>query len=308
MQGDDLFNRSTFLTISVWWVTWKAHDIVEKLLGKAIKGIFSGAPTQEPLLPDNERQNLAFELFLSSKAPSTEVICPTNWGHKPPDVPLPDGRRTYGHEYAILQSIAHFYDQAPITWDSRSESWLAHAASSQIMLASGSSNLASAEVIGTPDAPRFSQRFGDSQINLAYAIKSGDGKLKRLQYGEEIERTRLAICNSDKTTILQAEGTAGYQTDDYLLVTRVPGATPNTVLTVLAGLHGPGTRSAEMLFQSIPTKELKELAAKIDHKSGTVPYFQAVFRASRFIELNGSSVPTEIELVTRGCPPVLLEV
>jgi hypothetical protein len=308
VPGDDLLDLRTFLTISVWWVIWRAHDLVEKLIGTAFNGLLSRKSTQEPLLPDDGRRNLAFELFLSSRAPKTEVICPTDWSHKPPDVRLPNGKLTYGHEYAILQSIANFYDQAPIAWDSKNESWLAHAHSSQIILASGSSNLASAEIIGTPTNPRFSTRLGDFQVNLTYAIKLADGRLKRLQYGEEIERRRHAICDKNKKVIVQADGAGGYQTDDYLLVTRLPGAAPDTVLTVLSGLHGPGTRSAEMLFQTVSTMDLGELATTIDHQSGNVPYFQAVFRASRFIELNGSSVPTEIELVTRGCPPIRLEI
>jgi len=176
------------------------------------------------------------------------------------------------------------------------------------MLASGSSNLATQDVIGTPERPNFSPKIGESRIALPYAIGMGTGKLKRLQYGEHIERSRLAICTSEEKIVAQAEGRHGHQVDDYLLVTRVPGTRPDIVLTVLAGLHGPGTRSAEMLFSTIRQRDLDELASWIDYKPEHIPYFQAVFRASRFTKVNGSDVPAHLELVTEGCPPRRLTV
>jgi hypothetical protein len=218
---------------------------------------------------------------------------------------LPNGTRTYGHEYEVLRSIVGLFREEPTTWGGKKESWLAHVDSSQIMLASGSSNLASAEVIGTPRNPRFSIKIGEHVTNLVYAIGAGTGRLKRLQYGREVTVNANTVCTVNGK-IVQAAAQNRYQVDDYLLVTRAPGATPHTVFTVLSGLHGPGTRSAEMLFNRIPAEELEKLASRIEHKAGTVPYFQAVFRASEFVESNGSSVPTRIELYDEGCPPIRL--
>lgn len=303
---DDLLDRRAFLTIFIWWATWGLLDSGKNLSGVAWDKLFAPEPQPKGSLPDSERRNLAFELFLSSRAPQTEVIPPSNWIRRPPDIKLASGGATYGHEYAVLRSIADFYSQAPITWDRRSDSWLTHANSSQVILASGNSNLASAEIIGTSREPRFTVKSGDSQIKLTYAVGTGQGKLKRLQYGEEMPFNKNSICGTDGRALLQAEG-EGDQTDDYLLITRIPGQVPNTVSTILAGLHGPGTRSAELLFQTIAARELRELSDRIGHKSGGVPFFQAVFRASRFIEADGSKVPTELELVTNICPPVRIE-
>ncbi len=303
---DDLLDRRAFLTIFIWWATWGLLDSGKNLSGVAWDKLFAPEPQPKGSLPDSERRNLAFELFLSSRAPQTEVIPPSNWIRKPPDIKLARGVATYGHEYAVLRSITDFYSQAPITWDRRSESWLTHANSSQVLLGSGSSNLATADIIGTRDKPQFNVDLGGRHITLPYAVGAGDGKLTRLQYGEVFPFNKNSICRSDGKVLLQAEGESE-QTDDYLLVTRIPGRVPNTISTILAGLHGPGTRSAELLFQTIAARELRELADRIGHKSGAVPFFQAVFRASRFIEADRSKVPTELELVTDICPPVRIE-
>jgi hypothetical protein len=221
-------------------------------------------------------------------------------------VELPRGK-TYGHEYEVLKAVSAFLSEAPVTWDIRKEFWPSHASSSQVMLASGSSNRASRVIIGTPENPIFRPTLGDSSPKLAYSIGTGTGILKRWQYGREIERTALAICDETGRRILQAERVNGYQADDYLLVTRVPGPVPGTVFTVLSGLHGPGTRAAELLFRSIAPSVLEDLASAINLKPGKIVYFQAVFRASAFVrEQFGSSVATKIELVREECPPIRL--
>lgn len=283
------------------WAEWKILDAAFK----TITTLGSYFTVDNGVRVYSRSRDLAFELFLSSKVLRTEVICPSDWAARPPDIEMPNGTRTYGHEYEVLRSIVGMFRDEPTTWEGKNESWLAHVDSSQIMLASGSSNLASAEVIGTPQNPKFALKIGKHRINLAYSIGAGTGRLKRLQYGREVSVNANTLCTVSGR-IVQAAAQNGYQVDDYLLVTRTPGAMPHTVLTVLSGLHGPGTRSAEMLFNSIPAEELKKLTRRIDHKPGKVPYFQAVFRASGFVESNGSSVPTKIELHDEGCPPIRL--
>ena len=259
-------------------------------------------------MPQNiiDRASLVYELFLSSEA-QTEFIPPTNWGHKIPNVALPGGGRTYGHEAAVLKSIANFVcSSLPlVTWDINESSWLAHRDFSQVMLASGSSNLATRAVIGEPEKPMFISNLNGVAVKLAYSIGMGTGELKRHQYHEEIKRRALAICKADGSPALQAEGSGGWQRDDYLLVTRVPGPAPNSVYTVLSGLHGPGTRSAELLFTALSSQNLQRLASYIGHEHGHNPYFQAVFRASNFKIFDGSDVATHMELViSEKCPPV----
>lgn len=277
---------------------------VDLAKGRILKGLRPEGTTIAPSVL--ERARLAFELFLSSRAP-TEFIPPRVWDHAPPDVALGDGTYTYEHEYEVLRSIAGVMSSAPVTWDVRNDSWLAHTDCSQVALASGQSNEASRWLIGMADSPIWSPKVGERTIELAYSISRGTGRLKRWQYGEEIERHSLAVCNREGRSLAQAQASDGWQQDDYLLVTRLPGPKPNTVLTVLAGLHGPGTRSAEMLFSAVSARDLEDLASRIGHKSGVVPHFQAVFRASRFQRIRGSDVATHMELVTEGCPPRRLD-
>ena len=252
----------------------------------------------------HSRIDLAYELFLSSKVLRTDCIPPTAWGHKPPDVELPGGGKTYGHEAAVLESILNFVQQGNIEFQLKDDSWVANTGSSRVILASGGSNHATRDIIGTPETPDFFPKLRDSPIKLAYAIGMGEGPITRLQYGELIERRALSIHKAARREKLQAETDAGRQETDYLLLTRVPGRTEETVYTVLAGLHGPGTRSAELLFSSVSPKDLEDLASRIGHKSGRVPFFQAVFRASQFRTIDGSDVPSQIELVTERFPPV----
>jgi len=160
-----------------------------------------------------ERLGLAFELFLSSEA-ATEFIPPRAWDHAPPDVPLSDGTTTYEHEYEVLRSIARVMSSAPIIWDVSEEPWLSHADRSQVFLASGRSNEGTRWVIGEPDRPIWAPRIGDRTIGLKYSIANGTGRLKRLQYGQELERSALAICDSTGKILAQAEVSGGWQRDD----------------------------------------------------------------------------------------------
>jgi hypothetical protein len=292
---------------SLWRAYGKAivDPIVERLRIRIHRAFLPEGTVTPQLI--HRRLDLAFELFLSSKVRS-EVIPPTAWGHRPPDVVLPDGTRTYGHEFEVIKSIAAFFEDGPVVWDVRDESWPSRVGCSQLMLASGSSNLATREIIGIPEKPSFIPSFGKSGVHLEYSIGLGTRRIKRMQYGELIQRQALAIFNQRNKRVAQASESSGLQDDDYLLVTRIPGPVPDTVLTVLSGLQGPGTRSAEMLFKSISAKELEELASRIDHRTGRVPFYQAVFRACRFETVDGSAVASQLELVTEGCPPERLAV
>jgi hypothetical protein len=277
-----------------------SQPVADRLKARILSGLRPEGTTIDSSIL--ERVRLAFELFLSSEGP-TEFIPPRAWDHAPPDVLLSDGTKSYEHEYEVLRSIARVMSSAPITWDVSHESWLAHAACSQVFLASGQSNEGSRWVIGKPDSPIWALRVGDRTIEFNYSIAKGTGRFKRLQYAQELERDALAIYDRTGRNLAQAEVSGGWQRDDYLLVTRLPGPQPNTVLTVLAGLHGPGTRSAEMLFDAVSATDLKQLASLIGHESGRVPHYQAVFLASGFQQIRGSDVAARIELVTQGCPP-----
>ena len=216
---------------------------------------------------------------------------------------------TYGHEAAVLGSIANFLSSSVplVTWEVHDKSWLADRNCSQVMLGSGRSNIATQAVIGTPEAPTFTPKLWERAVKLHYAIGLGSGHPKRMQYHKELRPRAMSVCQNGRGPILQAETSGGWQKDDYLLVTRIPGPSPDSVYTVLSGLHGPGTRSTELLLNAISLRDLQELASMIDHKPGRVSYFQAVFRGSEFKNFDGSYVPTHLELVTTKCPPVRIE-
>jgi hypothetical protein len=301
------------LTFAGAGVCWHGRELYKKFVLDPLAQKIT-VYVHQKLLPEgttapqqlHDRTNLVFELFLSSVAPRTDCIPPTAWSQNLPDVEVSPGKKTYGHEAAVIHSILRFVGQSGFELDIKDDSWLANTGSSRVMLASGSSNLASQEVIGTPINPTFCPKLGAPPVNLAYAIGIGEGRVKRLQYGGLIERQALCVRKKTGKRKLQAEMDSGRQTADYLLVTRVPGFTQGSVYTVLSGLHGPGTRSAELLFNSLSLKDLEELASRIDHKSGKVPFFQAIFRASKFDPASGSDVPSHLELVTEGFPPARL--
>jgi hypothetical protein len=283
--------------------TW---DTAQEKLGTVYRSFI------QPKRPDgmriqHERLELAYDLFFHSSV-RTEFMPPTEWGNQPPDVEL-GGTKTYEHEAEVIRSITNtlYYSQRPEVWNVKDEPWLSHTDCSQVMLASGSSNPATRLILGTPDRPIFSPRVGDFTFKLKYSIAFATGTLRRWQYNNEIERPIMALVNEHGKKLFQPEIKAQRQVDDYLLVTRVPGPTPDSVLTVLAGLHAPGTRSSELLLNGIAPSELQKLASCVDHRPGPVSYYQAVFRASGLEKRAGSDVASRLELVTEGCPPWRIE-
>jgi hypothetical protein len=180
---------------------------------------------------------------------------------------------------------------------------------SKVIIGSGAANSFAETYMGKPGNPLFET----STCPLVYGVGMGRGSFFRKQYGLDIERNAHAICGRDKRPLLHPESQDKTQTDDYLLVTRIPGEKEGTVITLFTGLHGPGTRAAEILFseQSIPMKELEKLAELVKLRPGKTAYYQAVFRASQFdpnliSDHTNSDVATKLELVTKKCPPVPL--
>src|SRR5206468_1991268 len=135
----------------------------------------------------------------------TECIPPTAWSAKLPDVHLPGGGKTYGHEYEVLISMSWALSRFPIAWDVQEHSWLTHWESSQVMLGSGSSNVATRDIIGLPEKPLFRPGLRTPAITLPYSIGMGIGSRRRMQYGELIERPALAIQNQAGRILAQSE-------------------------------------------------------------------------------------------------------
>lgn len=83
---------------------------------------------------------------------------------------------------------------------------------------------------------------------------------------------------------------------DYLLATRLPNVLGESDVVVLAGLHGPGTAGVENLLFEIAPESLEPIAKA----AGPSGYYQAIFRVSGFRVEDGTTIPTEIELVQYG--------
>ncbi len=282
-----------------------------------------GVPSLEPgsRLPGRGEDarafsDLAYQLFLSSGPEGVDFIAPQDWKNadgttSPPTVSSIGGQLTYGHEAVVLKAISTFLNRDfGIPWTKMQGSSQAESIASEVLLGSGASNARVRSILGEPKTPRF----GSENIKLHYSIGEEERKVRRWQYGGWVTPKIHTILSREGRVLTCPESDSGDQIDDYLLVTRAPGQFPGTTTTIFGGLHGPGTRSVERLFSSIPFKDLLELASIIDLRKDEVPYFQAIFRASKFRrhledDPTDSHVATQLELVTLdGCRPRRIEV
>ena len=149
------------------------------------------------------------------------------------------------------------------------------------------------------------------RVRLAYSMIPVEGVIEREQYGETYRGPASAIVDASGRQVAKPDAPSQQLKEDYLLVTRLPGwaGVEGTSVLIFAGLHGPGTRSAELILTSIDPKELSYLADKIGLGSDRpTPYFQAVFRATSFCLKDGSHVAQKLVCMKENCPPVVLDV
>jgi hypothetical protein len=268
-------------------------------------GLKSVAPDTGKSAMADPKSLLSYQLFLLAQSPVNDFLPPQHWKHpdggiSPPDIVLPSGQKTYGHESEVLKKISTFLTGTlGIEWigaDSGPKASIEHAT---ILLGSGASNQETEQILGIPESPRFT----NSVCQLHYSIGQESTRLRRWQYGKWTEPFTHTVCRREDHKILRPDSRAGEQTSDYLLVTRLPGEKPRTTTTILAGLHGPGTRSAERLFTSIRFRDLLQLGEILNLKPTEVPHYQAVFKCTDFQrhldeDPTDSDVATNLELVT----------
>jgi hypothetical protein len=285
---------------------------VEKAGSGAIhlfSNLIHGAPKRMPM--DADKSDLIYHLFL--RAHTNSFFLPADeWELQKADVRLGDGSLTYGHEASVCNMIADFLHvdmKIEYQYSKRQPAFDANV--SKVILGSGASNTEARPYLGRPQHPLFDTGF----CSLHYGIGAGKRRLKRKQYGRIIEEGEHVLRDRENNHALHPESSGDHLSDDYLLVTQVPGEKKGSVATLFAGLHGPGTRAAELIFfeQSIAQKDLQKLASRIDLRPGEIPYYQAVFRASRFrdgleSDSTNSQVATSLELVEEKFPPVRLKV
>jgi hypothetical protein len=274
---------------------------------KLISNWFGRRDPRDPLSRD--RRDLVYHLFLRTDEGQTKFFPAGNWSGGTPNRRTSSGDLTYGHEGEVCDSIEDFFHIDFAIPKELAESDLqSDGQVSKTIIGSGSSNSSAAEYLGTPEQPELSA----GSVKLHYAIKQESGTLKRRQYGKEIERNKHAICDVHLRSLLVPEDESGWQKDDYLLVTRLPGEYPGSCITLFCGLHGPGTRAAELLFRPvISLQDLRKLADAINVRPGKTPFYQAVFRATSLDpnlkhDPTDSHVATKLELIVDKCPPVPL--
>jgi hypothetical protein len=279
----------------------KAVKTVRRLIGNV-----KYQPALGPSLMSLERRDLVHRLFWESNVP-TKILPAASWSKHTPDVELPSGQWTYGHEAKVCFAMTDFLCRdVGAEYDYNENFEEPPGDLSKVIIGSGASNREAATYIGTPEQPIFRT----SSCKLHYGIARGGESLRRRQYGEVIERRSHTICDSRSRAVHNPRSDKSIQLDDYLLVTRVPGEVEGSSVTIFAGLHGPGTRSAELLFSqdAIAIEDLRTLANIIRLKDHRIPYFQAVFRAKHFVNFptanqTDSDVASALELVIKGSPP-----
>lgn len=258
--------------------------------------------------PAHERADLIRSLFLDLTA-DTDVIPPSDWKPQKPDIEVTKGLWTYGHEWHVMNAIKGFLPEST-TWEVSDKEFYMHPNHSSICLGSGVSNLATRDVLGSAESPAWSVPCGDTRVvDIPYAMSylEDDAKVERAQYGRVYKGRESVIKLADEQIVARPETVEGKLVEDYLLVTRIPGLVRGTSRTYFAGLHGPGTRSTELLFHSIHPKELTFLADTIKLREGKTPYFQAIFRAREFRPVDGSDVAMELTCMRGHGAPIGLE-
>lgn len=299
IAGMGWYGRETLKHMVVQPASDYCRGLIDALLARM-------TPTRQA--PANERADLIRDLFLDLTA-DTDVIPPSDWEPQKPDIEVAKGLWTYGHEWHVMNAIKGFLPEST-TWDVSDKEFYTHPNHSLICLGSGVSNLATREVLGNPHSPKWAIPHGDGKVvALNYAMSYLEsGTVERAQCGRVYKGQESVIQQAGGSVVARPESVHGKLVEDYLLVTRIPGIVAGTTRTYFAGLHGPGTRSTELLFHSIHPSELIYLADSITLRARETAYFQAIFRAREFKPVDGSDVAMELTCMRGHFGPIRLGV
>ncbi len=257
-------------------------------------------------IPNCRKQDRVRNLLFASNA--LDVVPPSGHPRIQQKVPFEGGHETYGHEYSVLLCLK---EQLPARqWEFVDDEWDPMATHALVCLGSGASNLLTKSLVGDLVTPRFHVGNEHETVRLPYGTNAvGGDKVWHLQHDELYPGGNSAIVAADGSSLaLPQLGKERRLIEDYLLVSRIPGRQPGTTATIFAGLHDPGTRATELAVANLRAKDADYLAKRLNWNGREpVRYFQAVFRASDFEEVQRSWVPRRIECVTDACPPQILE-
>lgn len=129
--------------------------------------------------------------------------------------------------------------------------------------------------------------------------------VRRVQYGKGWKTEDHRICDrkSDKVEFKSYYPSPSIQKDDYLLVTALPRyKAGKQMILILAGLHGPGTRTAGHILTYPPMGELQ----KVRERTHDAPYYQALFHVSLTPDITGELRPREVSPAD-PCPVSLVD-
>jgi hypothetical protein len=208
---------------------------------------------------------------------------------------------TYRNQVIALSAIRDMFGDVLRRSD---DLWQIDPGHSLMCVGSATSNAITRKVLGDPLSPRFRVTSNLGTIVLPYSMRALPGEntfriqdqAPLLTWNHEIlaqNGSCLAKPTTDKDGVLS---------DDFLLVTRIPGSNPNTDIVVFGGIHGPAIWAIDLLLRQIHSSELTFLRGCL----GTAHYYQAVFHVTGLKEHGGTTVPGEITCVRIGCPPVAL--
>jgi hypothetical protein len=261
---------------------------------------------ERDMIPHYHNLDRSRRIFFPTTA--IDVVPPSSHHRIQKTILLSGGAETYGHEYNVLMRLKEYLPaQSYQLVDNR---WEPEPGHSLVCLGGGEANQLTNELVGDLTTPKFFVGNEREKVQLQYAVKAiGRDRVWHLQYGDMYpgRNSAIAACDGSPLALPKTDAKQRTLTEDYLLVTRMPGRGPGTTVTIFSGLHGPGTRAAELLLSNLPAPQVDFLVRRLNWKgTGPVPWFQAVFRAWDFEEIGESWVPRQIECVRDSCPPIPL--
>jgi hypothetical protein len=251
----------------------------------------------------DDRSVLVHDLFLSTSTP-IDVIPGSHHPQLNADVVVLPGLRTFKSHFAAAAAIRDLYGPAIEVTD---EPWMLDPAHSWICIGSAKANLITRSILGDHRKPRFGCQSYQGWVSLPYAVRHlRDETVLRVRNKKVYHTSNSAIVRADGTAVAKPEvGRDKYIRNDFLLVTRIPGAREAADVLVFDALHGPAVLGIALLMKSMEIGDLRYLRDQLGQRSR---YYQAVFYVGGFEERDGTTVPTEIRCIRKVCPPVTLAI
>jgi hypothetical protein len=215
---------------------------------------------------------------------------------------VPKGIPTYSNEAYAIRAINTTIGGSNKIVDEAGYEVLPESNDSFIALGGSGTNQITRDLLGHPDAPKFSYNTGSVIHEYKYTIAKIDKekRIHRTQDGAEKKSFRYALVNKNKELIAVPKMYRdGRIKTDYLLITKLSLFPRGGELISFAGLHGPSIRGVAKLINQLSSNDLKLIDKAI---SSTGSSFQMILRMDDIIdvpneELIFTSTPQEVSLL-----------